>query len=203
VAGQVLANLLPFQQQRTLGHHHREKFVNDQPTSFAKSLISTSGEGGCCRGKVSVTIIQMPALHTRHFGWLNTGLRYPAHPMLPIFRPEGSARALYCVAGPSRPKVYPGWPTVEAVVGNKLAPGMLRRYLGKTGFASSKIPEPGDPHSGVNLLCQRLKGNHRAQAAFDRQANEKGLERQASLGRLWIGTGLAMAAVCLLASRRE
>ena len=91
---------------------------------------------------------------------------------------------------------------MEAIVGNKLAPGLLDHYLGKTGFDSQQTSEPEDPNR-PNNLWEPLKGDHGAHGAFERQARETSVELQASLGRPWIGAGLAaIAAVVFLAARR-
>src|SRR5579872_1968415 len=93
------------------------------------------------KSKVRLTMVQMPALNTPQFGWVKSRLKYKAQPVPPIFQPEVGARAIYWAAHHSRRELYAGWPTVEAIVGNKLAPGLLDRYLGKTGFASQQRSE--------------------------------------------------------------
>jgi NADP-dependent 3-hydroxy acid dehydrogenase YdfG len=154
------------------------------------------------KSNVRVTMVQMPALNTPQFGWVKSRLKHKAQPVPPIFQPEVGARAIYWAAHHSRREIYAGWPTVEAVVGNKLAPGLLDRYLGKTGLASQQTSEPEDPNR-PNNLWEPVKGDHGAHGAFDRQANDTSWELQASLGRRWIGAGLAaIAAAVLLASRR-
>jgi short-subunit dehydrogenase len=154
------------------------------------------------KSNVHVTMVQMPALNTPQFGWVKSRLKYKAQPVPPIFQPEVGARAIYWAAHHSRREVYAGWPTVEAIVGNKLAPGLLDRYLGKTGFDSQQTSELEDPNR-PNNLWEPLKGDPGAHGAFDRHARETSLELQASLGRRWIGAGLAaIAAAVLLASRR-
>jgi hypothetical protein len=147
-------------------------------------------------------MVQMPALNTPQFGWVKSRLKHKAQPVPPIFQPEVGARAIYWAAHHSRREIYAGWRTAEAIVGNKLAPGLLDRYLGKTGFDSQQTSEPEDPDRPNNLWGP-LKGDRGAHGAFDHQARETSLELQASLGRRWIGAGLAaLAAAVLLASRR-
>jgi NAD(P)-dependent dehydrogenase (short-subunit alcohol dehydrogenase family) len=152
--------------------------------------------------RVRVTMVQMPALNTPQFDWVKSRLKCKAQPVPPIFQPEVGARAIYWAAHHSRREILAGWPTVEAIIGNKLAPGLLDRYLGKTGFDSQQTSEPEDP-TRPNNLWEPVRGDHGAHGAFDRQARETSLELQASLGRRWIGAGLAaIAAAVLLASRR-
>ena len=153
------------------------------------------------KSNVRVTMVQMPALNTPQFGWVKSRLKNKAQPVPPIFQPEVGARAIYWAAHHSRREIYAGWPTVEAIVGNKLAPGLLDHYLGRTGFASQQTSEPEDPNRPDNLW-KAVAGDHGAHGTFDSRAHEQSWEVRASLGRRWIGAGLAvMAAAMLLASR--
>lgn len=154
------------------------------------------------KSNVRVSMVQMPALNTPQFGWVKSRLKYKAQPVPPVFQPEVGAKAIYWLAHHSRREVYVGWPTVEAILGNKLAPGWLDRYLGKTGFDSQQTSEPEDPNRPDNLW-KPVEGDHGAHGRFDGQAHERSWETRASLGRRWIGAGLTMAvAAFLLASRR-
>lgn len=154
------------------------------------------------KSNVRVTMVQMPALNTPQFGWVKSRLKHKAQPVPPIFQPEVGARAIYWAAHHSRREVYAGLPTVEAIVGNKLAPGLLDRYLGKTGFASQQTSEPEDPDRPDNLW-HPVKGDHGAHGSFDSRAHQTSRELQLSLGRRWIGAGLAaIAAAVWFASRR-
>jgi NADP-dependent 3-hydroxy acid dehydrogenase YdfG len=153
------------------------------------------------KSHVRITMVQMPALNTPQFGWVKSRLKHKAQPVPPIFQPEVGARAIYWAAHHSRREVYAGWPTVEAIVGNKIAPGLLDRYLGKNGFASQQTCEPEDPNR-PNNLWKPVEGDHGAHGAFDSRAHSFSWELRASLGRRWIGAGLtAIAAAILLGSR--
>jgi short-subunit dehydrogenase len=152
--------------------------------------------------EVRVTMVQMPALNTPQFGWVKSRLKHKAQPVPPIFQPEVGARAIYWAAHHARREVYVGWPTVEAIIGNKLVPGLLDRYLGKTGFASQQTCEPEDPNRPDNLW-EPLKGDYGAHGTFEQRAHERSWELRASLGRSWIGVGVAaIAAAVWIASRR-
>jgi short-subunit dehydrogenase len=145
------------------------------------------------KSNVHITMVQMPALNTPQFGWVKSRLKHKAQPVPPIFQPEVGARAIYWAAHHTRREIYAGWPTVEAIVGNKVAPGLLDRYLGKTGFASQQTSEPEDPNRPDNLW-KPVKGDHGAHGTFDDQAHARSWELRTSLDRRWIGAGLATAA---------
>jgi hypothetical protein len=141
-------------------------------------------------------MVQMPALNTPQFGWVKSRLRHKAKPVPPIFQPEVGAKALYWAAHHDRRELYVGWPTVEAIVGNKVAPGMLDHYLGRKGYQSQQTSEPEDPSRPDNLW-NPVPGDHGAHGTFDSQAHETSWELRGSLERAWVGAGLAsVAAAC-------
>src|SRR5205085_2739538 len=90
------------------------------------------------KSNVRLTMVHMPALNTPQFDWVRSRLRRRAQPVPPIFQPEVGARAVYWAAHHHRREVFVGGPTVAAIVGNKLAPGILDYYLGRTGYDSQQ-----------------------------------------------------------------
>jgi short-subunit dehydrogenase len=145
------------------------------------------------RSQIHLTMVQMPALNTPQFGWVKSRLKNKAKPVPPIFQPEVGARAIYWAAHHRRRELYVGWPTVEAIVANKVAPGALDRYLGQTGFQSQQTSEPEDPIRPDNLW-EPVPGDHGAHGRFDALAYERSWELRASLHRLGIAGGLVVAA---------
>ena len=65
--------------------------------------------------------------------------------MPPIFQPEVAAEAIVWAAHHDRRSLMVGMPTVEAIVGNKIAPGWLDAYLARTCFDAQMTDEPEDP----------------------------------------------------------
>ena len=141
---------------------------------------------------VRLTVVHMPALNTPQFGWVKSRLRHKAQPVPPIFQPEVGARAVYWAAHHHRREIYVGAPTVEAIVGNKVAPGILDHYLGRTGYASQQTSEPEDPNRQDNLW-NPVPGDHGAHGTFDSRASSRSYELFADLHRKWIALGLAAA----------
>jgi short-subunit dehydrogenase len=103
------------------------------------------------RSGVQVTMVQLPALNTPQFDWVKSRLPRRAMPVPPVFQPEVAAKAIVFAAEHPRREFYVGWPTVEAIVGNKLMPGAGDRYLAAHGFASQQTEEPEDPDRADNL----------------------------------------------------
>lgn len=101
---------------------------------------------------VQVTMVQLPGLNTPQFSWLLSRLPQQAQPVPPIFQPEVAARAIvYAADHPARREYWVGRSTIATLVANKLAAGLLDRYLARTGFAGQQTEQPRDPDRPVNL----------------------------------------------------
>ncbi|HEX4724614.1 MAG TPA: SDR family oxidoreductase [Pseudonocardiaceae bacterium] len=104
------------------------------------------------RSGVRVTMVQMPAVNTPQFSWVLSRLPKRAQPVPPIYQPEVAARAvLYAADHPRRREYWVGGSTVGTLAANAIAPGLLDRYLAKTGFDSQQTDQPRDPDQPVNL----------------------------------------------------
>ena len=156
------------------------------------------------KSKIWISTVQMPALNTPQFGWVKSRLRHKAQPVPPIFQPEVGARAIYWAAHHRRRELYVGWPTVEAIIGNKVAPGFLDHYLGKHGFASQQTDEPENPDR-PNNLWKAIPGDHGAHGTFDALAHKRSWELVANLNRRWIsfGVGIIAAGGLFLAAKHR
>lgn len=102
--------------------------------------------------RVHTTMVQMPGVNTPQFSWVLSRLPRQAQPVPPIYQPEVAARAvLYAADHPKRREYWVGGSTVGTIVANGLAPGLLDRYLAKTGFSSQQTPQPRPDDQPANL----------------------------------------------------
>jgi hypothetical protein len=124
---------------------------------------------------VRVTMVQMPALNTPQFGWVRSRLSHKAQPVPPIYQPEVAAEAILWAARHDRREVLVALPTVEAVIGNNLVPGLADRYLARTGYTGQQTEEPEDPNRPDNLL-EPVPGDHGAHGAFGDMARDTSAE---------------------------
>ena len=85
------------------------------------------------RSNVRVTMVDMPALNTPQFSWVKSRLKNKPQPVPPIFQPEVAAQAIYYASQHPRRQFFVGSPTVFAIQGQTFIPGILDRYLGRTG----------------------------------------------------------------------
>jgi NAD(P)-dependent dehydrogenase (short-subunit alcohol dehydrogenase family) len=144
---------------------------------------------------VRVTMVQLPALNTPQFTWSRAKMPHAPQPVPPIFQPEVAADAIVWAAAHPRRELMVGWPTVKAIVGNAVAPGIADRYLAKTGYDSQQTDEPVDPGRADNLF-EPVSGTQGAHGPFDDQARGRSLELWARTHGGKIG-GLAAAASTL------
>lgn len=98
------------------------------------------------RSNVRITMVQLPAVNTPQFDWALSRLPRRPQPVPPIFQPEVAARAIVHAADhPRRREYWVGAITVATLIANKFVPGLLDRYLARTGYRSQQTDEPADP----------------------------------------------------------
>ncbi|HET8600151.1 MAG TPA: SDR family oxidoreductase [Segeticoccus sp.] len=101
---------------------------------------------------VHTTMVQMPGVNTPQFRWVLSRLPHEAQPVPPIYQPEvAAAGVLYAADHPRRREYWVGGSTVGTLIANAVAPGILDRYLGRTGFQSQQTKEPRDESRPTNL----------------------------------------------------
>ncbi|HXT30975.1 MAG TPA: SDR family oxidoreductase, partial [Vicinamibacterales bacterium] len=103
------------------------------------------------RSRVTLSMVQLPAMNTPQFDWVKSRLDRRAQPVPPIFEPEVAAQAIVWASHHARREIYVGGPTAAAIVGNKIAPGLADRYLGRTGVDAQQTAEPENPDRPDNL----------------------------------------------------
>jgi NAD(P)-dependent dehydrogenase (short-subunit alcohol dehydrogenase family) len=129
---------------------------------------------------VHVIMVQMPALNTPQFNWVKTRLPRKPQPVPPIYQPEVAAEAILWAAHNKRRELWVGYPTVQAILGNRVAPGYLDHRLAKTGYEAQQYDGFVDPDR-QNNLWEPVPGDHGAHGDFDDRA-------QASSWVLWATT---------------
>jgi hypothetical protein len=147
-------------------------------------------------------MVQLPAHNTPQFSWVKSRMPNKPQPVPPIYQPEVAARAIVWASQHRRREVNVGRATYLAVIGNRIAPGLLDHYLARTGFKSQQTDEAADP-SRPNNLCQPVAGDHGAHGAFDARARSRSLSFWASKHRTAIVAAGVTAAVAAAASLRR
>ncbi|WP_373293211.1 SDR family oxidoreductase [Micromonospora sonchi] len=158
------------------------------------------------RSRVRVTMVHLPAVNTPQFDWLLSRLPRQAEPVPPIYEPEVAARAIVGAGDrPGRREYWVGTSTVLTILGNRIAPGLLDRYLARTGYKSQQTDRPAD-HDRPNNLWHPLDGpgGHDWGARGEFSGRSHGRSPQAWLSRhRLVAAGLAGATVGTLAWLRR
>jgi NADP-dependent 3-hydroxy acid dehydrogenase YdfG len=143
---------------------------------------------------IKVTMLQLPAVNTPQFGVVRNKLGKHAHPVPPTYQPEVIAQAfLYAIEHPSR-ELWIGWTTIKGILGQRIIPGLLDRYLAKMAWnaqTTTRLP----PKTRDNLE-RPLPGDPGAHGGFDDEAKSFSTELWLRTHPLAAATG---AALCIAA----
>jgi hypothetical protein len=157
---------------------------------------------------IHVTMVQLPAVNTPQFGWVLSRLPQRAQPVPPIYQPEIAARAIHYAADhPQRRERWVGMSTVATLLGDKFIPGLLDRYLARTGYSGQQTDAPRDRRQPANLWKpadeQQERGAH---GDFDREAHARSPQQwvvRNQRAMLAAGGALVAAGWGLVAARRR
>lgn len=133
---------------------------------FTESLRSELLHDG---SHVRVTMAHLPAINTPQFEWSRSRMPRAPLPVPPIFQPEVAADAIIWAADADRRELLVGWPTIKAVVGNRILPGYLDRYLARVGYDAQQTDEPVAVDRQDNLFTP-VPRDYGAHGRFDRRA---------------------------------
>ncbi|HEX6511228.1 MAG TPA: SDR family oxidoreductase [Chloroflexota bacterium] len=149
---------------------------------------------------VRVSVLILPAVNTPQFDVVRTRLPRHPQPVPPIYQPEVIAEAvLYAAEHPVREMVIGGG-ALKAVIGQKLIPGLLDRYLARTGFDSQQTHAPIEPGRPDNLFAP-LPGDPGAHGDFDSRSRSGSLQLWLRTHRKLLAAGATAAMLAGLAQR--
>ncbi len=149
---------------------------------------------------VRVTMVQLPALNTPQFTWSRAKLPREPQPVPPIYQPEVAAEAIVWAARHPRRELMVGWPTVKAILGNAVVPGIADRYLARTGYDAQQTDRPLDPDRPDNLFAP-VPGRQAAHGPFDEESRGRSVQLTMVKHRRPLLAGLS--ALAIVAGRRN
>ena len=151
--------------------------------------------------RVRVTSVQLPAINTPQFHWVKTTLKHRPQPVPPIFQPELAAEAIVWAAEHPRREYWVGWPTARAVVANKVIPGLLDRYLARTGFDAQQGDRSIEADRPDNLY-EPVPINAGARGEFSERSKKTSAHWQLTRGNgRWEAAGVLVLAYLALRHR--
>jgi NAD(P)-dependent dehydrogenase (short-subunit alcohol dehydrogenase family) len=158
------------------------------------------------RSNVHVTSVAMPGVNTPQFTWVLSRLPMKAQPVPPFYQPEVAARGvLFAADHPERRAYWVGVATAGTIVANRVAGGLLDRYLARTGVSSQQAGEvrPADRPTNLWHPADDEDGHdYGAHGPFDDRAHSHSPQQWASQHRGSLAvTALALAGGIVWRSR--
>jgi NAD(P)-dependent dehydrogenase (short-subunit alcohol dehydrogenase family) len=138
------------------------------------------------RSRVRITMVQLPALNTPHFDVALVRFPWEPQPVPPIYQPEIAARAVVWASEHPRRELWVGGSTAAALIANSVVPGLLDRYLGRTGYRSQQSDEPIRPGRPSNLW-EPVRGDRGAHGRFGAGSHARSIQ-------FWLASHAALAA---------
>ncbi len=124
---------------------------------------------------ISITMLQLPAVNTPQFEVVRNKLGGHPQPVPPIYQPERIAAAAVNAALHPKRERWIGWSTIKAILGTRIIPGWLDRYLSHYAWNAQTTRElpPGHPrtHDRDNVDSP-LHGDFGAHGPFDARERE-------------------------------
>ena len=173
---------IPLQAAYCGGKHALQGFLES-----LRSELMHEGSG------VHLTMVQLPALNTPQFTWSRAKMPNTPKPVPPIYQPEVAADAIVWAAKHPRRELMVGWPTVKAIFGNAVAPGVADRYLAHTGFEAQQTDVPLDPDRPDNLF-EPVPGDQGAHGPFDECSHTRSFQLAFTKHRIPLLAGLTASA---------
>jgi short-subunit dehydrogenase len=148
------------------------------------------------KSHVGVSVVQLPGLNTTQFSWVRARTKNHPKPVPPIFQPEVAAEAIVWAAEHRRREIWVGGPTVKTILGQRVVPHWVDRYLARTGFDGQQTDQPL-PSGRADYVFAPLddKQDHGSHGKFDVDARSSSRQLWLSLHRgALVATGAAVAA---------
>jgi short-subunit dehydrogenase len=145
---------------------------------------------------VHLTIVDLPAINTPQFEWALNKMGRRARPVAPIYDPEVPARAIFFAATHKRRDVWLGFSTIKAILANRIAPGLIDRYLARAGYSGQLTEQVTAPDAPANLF-EPVKGNYGAHGRFDDESRTSSWQMFTDRHRTTLFAALLVGAVVL------
>ncbi len=142
---------------------------------------------------VAVTMVQLPGLNTPQFELVETTMPHEPRPVAPVYQPEVAARAIVWASEHPRRELWVGAMTPLMIWGQRFVPGLIDRYLARTGYRSqqSDKPVPADRRS---YLWKPVPGDRGAHGPYDEEAHGSSAQLEMATRRGTVAAGVAVVA---------
>ncbi|WP_018614486.1 SDR family oxidoreductase [Segetibacter koreensis] len=158
------------------------------------------------KSNIKTCMVQLPAMNTTQFGWVLSKLPNKPRPMGKVYEPEVAARAIVFAAAHNRRSVWVGYPTYEAIIGNKIAPWYADIVLAKTGIKGQQTDELADPNR-KNNVWEPIREDRGAHGSFADIAAKKSYTLWAGINRNFVrvvaGIGVGALVIVLNSGKNK
>lgn len=150
------------------------------------------------RSRIALTMLQLPAVNTPQFEVVRNRLAKHPQPVPPIYQPEVIARAAVYAALHTKREMWIGWSTIKAIIGQRLIPGFLDRYLARNAWESQQTDDlpPGHPHRhDRDNLDAPIPGDRGAHGPFDARSRTMSTTLWTRAPGVWLLAGVLAGAL--------
>jgi hypothetical protein len=119
-----------------------------------------------------------------------------------VYQPEVAARAIAWLVDHPRRELWVGWPTVATIIGNRLAPSLLDRYLAWTTVDGQQTDIAEIAHRADNVDSP-MAGDHGAHGRFGDEAKTSSAQTWVAMHKHWLLGVAALVAAGLFLARGQ
>lgn len=151
--------------------------------------------------RIRLTMVQLPAVDTPQFDWARSRLPRRLQPVPPIHAPKSVAQAIVRAAFEAPRELWVGGPSLQAILGTMVAPGLLDGLMAERAWAGQMTDEPAAPRD--DNLFTAPPGDPGARGRFGDRARSSvvAVSDATTRGLLATATFGAVAGVATLAWR--
>jgi short-subunit dehydrogenase len=121
---------------------------------------------------VRISMVDLPGLNTPQFDHCRTRLPKQPQPVPPIYQPEVAADAVAYAARSGDREVYVGAPTWKTIMGERIAPALVDRYVSKQAWDGQLADQPVNGDRADNLFAP-IEGDQGAHGRFDQSSRRR------------------------------
>ena len=149
--------------------------------------------------RVRLTHVHLPAVNTPQAERQRNKMPKQQQPVPPLFDPEVIAEQIVRAADDAPREAWLGRPTAQAILGQRVAPGLLDRFLARHGWDPQFVDAPNEQNG--DILFHTLPGDPGAHGPYTSREQGPDLQmrlRQSAAATLFVGLGGVLAAAGLL-----
>jgi NAD(P)-dependent dehydrogenase (short-subunit alcohol dehydrogenase family) len=152
---------------------------------------------------VRLTAVHLPAMNTPQFDWARVRFDRRPKPVGAIMQPERAAQAIVHAAEHAPRALWVGGSTVQTILGQMVAPGLMDRVVAGMAYEQQLRPDPL-PEGYRDNLYEPVHAPHATHGAFGREASPRApvlregtVRGLAATGGMMLAAGLAWGVATL------